>query len=186
MTEVLFSIVSSVHLNYPTFRLCSRARVPFPDMKTNQSEITDHSIFSPKPFLLANSDYSPFRSLTLRVVIRDPASFLVLVSGAAEDIALRKKEPVPQNAIAYKGRAMSMVNSRMLDPERMADDGAITAACTLAGWELLFGVPEVFEIHMDGMCQLLKLRGGLQALQATNPLLVSLISWYVIHCRICS
>jgi hypothetical protein len=140
----------------------------------------DYSAFSPKPFQLANSDYSPFRILTLRVILQDPASFLVLISGAAEDLALRRKLPVPQNAIAYKGKAIAMSNLRMRDPKRMTNDGAITAVCALAGWELLFGTPEVYRIHMDGLCQLLKVRGGLKELQISNPLLTSLISWYVV------
>ncbi|PVH82311.1 hypothetical protein DL98DRAFT_143460 [Cadophora sp. DSE1049] len=137
-----------------------------------------HSTFIPKPFEIAQCDYGPFRKLIFDVVVHDPAAFLLVVSGAAEDIAVRSKKPVSQQAIIYRAKAMNIINSRMQSPEDFKSDGSISACVLLAGLELLHGSIESYETHMDGLCLILKMRGGFQVVQKSNPLLAALMAWF--------
>ncbi|KAG4432121.1 hypothetical protein IFR05_012395 [Cadophora sp. M221] len=137
-----------------------------------------HSTFIPKPFEIAQCDYGPFRKLIFDVVVKDPAAFLLVVSGAAEDIAVRSKKPVSQQAIIYRAKAMNMINSRMQSPSEFKSDGSISACVLLAGLELLHGSIESYETHMDGLCLIMKLRGGFQVVQKSNPLLAALAAWF--------
>ncbi len=111
---------------------------------------------------------------------------------------MRSKKPVSQQAIIYRAKAMNMINARMMSQEEFKSDGSISACVLLAGLEvspplfilvylnnlsslqqLLHGSIETYETHMDGLCLILKMRGGYQVLQKGNPLLASLIAWYV-------
>jgi len=137
-----------------------------------------HSMFRPKVFEVANGDYLAFRELTLSVVMQDPAAFLLLVAGAAEDIALRRKKAESKQAIVYNEKALSLINNRMQVPEMSISDGAIAACTIMAGYQLLFGTPQAFNIHSEGLLQMLKLRGGYHEVQKGNPQLASLIAWH--------
>ncbi|PVH77910.1 hypothetical protein DL98DRAFT_573470 [Cadophora sp. DSE1049] len=142
--------------------------------------LVDHyySTFRPKPFLLSDCDYTPVKKLMLQVSMQDAASFLVIISGAANDIALRSGRPQSQQSIEYKSQAMTLVNKRMAVSQSYFTDGTINACSMFAGTELLFGTPETFNTHMDGVMEMLKSRGGYEKLQQTNPLLASLLAWH--------
>lgn len=142
--------------------------------------LVDHyyTTFRPKPFLLSDCDYTPVKKLMLQVSMQDAASFLVIISGAANDIALRSGRPQSQQSIEYKSQAMALVNKRMSFSQSYFTDGTINACSMFAGTELLFGTPETFNTHMDGVMEMLKSRGGYEKLQQTNPLLASLLAWH--------
>jgi hypothetical protein len=101
-----------------------------------KSHSQDHSTFRPKIFEVANGDYLAFRELTLSVVIQDPAAFLLLVAGAAEDIALRCKKAESKQAIVYNEKALSIINNRMQVPKMFISDGAIAACTIMAGYQV--------------------------------------------------
>jgi hypothetical protein len=101
-----------------------------------KSHSQDHSMFRPKVFEVANGDYLAFRELTLSVVMQDPAAFLLLVAGAAEDIALRCKKAESKQAIVYNEKALSLINNRMRVPEMFISDGAIAACTIMAGYQV--------------------------------------------------
>jgi hypothetical protein len=101
-----------------------------------KSNSQDHSMFRPKVFEVANGDYLAFRELTLSVVMQDPAAFLLLVAGAAEDIALRCKKAESKQAIVYNEKALSLINNRMQVPEMFISDGAIAACTIMAGYQV--------------------------------------------------
>ena len=94
-------------------------------------------MFSPKPFELANNwDYSPFRQITFNLAMNDSASFLLLTSGSATDLALRSKNKISREAIEYRAKGMTIVNRRMMIPEQSVNDGTITACVILSGLEV--------------------------------------------------
>ncbi|KAH9215869.1 fungal-specific transcription factor domain-containing protein [Leptodontidium sp. 2 PMI_412] len=142
--------------------------------------LVDHyyTTFRPKPFLLSDCDYTPVKKLMLQVSMQDAASFLVIISGAANDIAMRSGRTQSQQSIEYKSQAMTLVNKRMAVSQSYFTDGTINACSMFAGTELLFGTPETFNTHMDGVMEMLKSRGGYDKLQQTNPLLASLLAWH--------
>jgi hypothetical protein len=101
-----------------------------------KSHSQDHSMFRPKIFEVANGDYLPYRDLTLSVAMQDPAAFLLLVAGAAEDIALRCKKAESKLAMVYTEKALSLINKRMQVPEMFISDGAIVACTVMGGYQV--------------------------------------------------
>ena len=41
----------------------------------------------------------------------------------------------------------------------------------------MFGEPQTFNTHMNGLAKMLEMRGGLESLRESKPELYSLISW---------
>lgn len=74
-------------------------------------------------------------------------------------------------------KAINIINRRMLSPENLTSDGTLAACAILGGSELLWGTTKDFNVHMDGVAQIVMLRGGYEKLQKTNPSLMSLIAW---------
>ena len=72
----------------------------------------------------------------LQVSMQDAASFLVIISGAANDIALRSGRPQSQQSIEYKSQAMALVNKRMSVSQSYFTDGTINACSMFAGTEV--------------------------------------------------
>jgi hypothetical protein len=68
--------------------------------------------------------------------MQDPAAFLLLVAGAAEDIALRYKKAESKLAMVYTKKALSLINNRMQVPELVISDGAIVACTIMAGYQV--------------------------------------------------
>lgn len=73
----------------------------------------------------------------LQVALQDSASFLIIISGSASDIALRSERQSSQKSIEYRAQAMTMINKRMpLESRSYFTDGIINACSMLAGTEV--------------------------------------------------
>lgn len=72
----------------------------------------------------------------LQVSMQDAASFLVIISGAANDIAMRSGRTQSQQSIEYKSQAMTLVNKRMAVSQSYFTDGTINACSMFAGTEV--------------------------------------------------
>ncbi len=72
----------------------------------------------------------------LQVAMQDPASFLIIISGSANDIALRSGKPNSRQSIEYKAQAMEIVNKRLATHQSQVSDGTINACSMLAGTEV--------------------------------------------------
>ena len=68
--------------------------------------------------------------------IKDPVAFCLIVSGAADDLAVKSKKSPPPQAMAYKAKGLGILRGRMNVPEECTSDGSITAYLLLAGLEV--------------------------------------------------
>lgn len=68
--------------------------------------------------------------------MQDAASFLMIISGSANDIALRSEKPNSQQSIEYKAQAMAIISKRMVASQSFITDGTINACSMLAGTEV--------------------------------------------------
>ena len=68
--------------------------------------------------------------------MQDAASFLLIISGSAADIALRSERSNSQQSIEYKAQAMTIINKRMATSQSYFTDGTINACSMLAGTEV--------------------------------------------------
>ncbi|RAL68482.1 hypothetical protein DID88_007210 [Monilinia fructigena] len=76
----------------------------------------------------------------------------------------------PPIAIKHKMEGMRVINERFDDPAEALSDGNIGAVASFTSHELLSGNPEDFSIHMNGLDQMVKCRGGLIAFSGNRPL----------------
>ncbi|EME42089.1 hypothetical protein DOTSEDRAFT_133875 [Dothistroma septosporum NZE10] len=60
-----------------------------------------------------------------------------------------------------KGLVISALNSAVQDPNRAITDQVLFAVSNLAGYEVLFGNKATYEIHMNGLTRIIRLRGGM-------------------------
>lgn len=72
----------------------------------------------------------------MRVVLRDPVAFYLLVAASAQDIAHRCGKEISPQVTSYTAKAMSLMNKRMKIPEQLQTDGTISACAVLAGKEV--------------------------------------------------
>lgn len=135
-----------------------------------------HESFSASPFEFAGHDFSPFREITLRVVMKDPAAFLLLLALSAEHVASISEQD-SSIAEAYRAKGLSIINKRMKEPYHAVSDGQISACAVLASSELINGTPETYKIQMDGLDKMLAMRGGFKKVANSSYQLATLIAW---------
>lgn len=95
----------------------------------------------------------------------------------------------------HRGKALALVSKSLAKSGQMPGDDTLAAVALLAGYEvssfsltpfkncltrfkLLFGTPQNFNTHMDGLTSMLNMRGGLETFKNTNPTLHSVVSWF--------
>ena len=79
-------------------------------------------------------------------------------------------------AQTHKVTALRLINEKMKDPVNAVADENITAVITMAMFEVLLGNQGAWDCHMKGVAEMIKVRGGLEALQ-DNSFLSQYIPW---------
>lgn len=96
---------------------------------------------------------------------------------AASDRYNRYQQSDLTTAIKYKMVALRVLNERMSEVTQATMDDTIGTVTAAAGFELFMGTLEAYRVHMDGLQQIIRLRGGFQSLQVSNPQLALFIAW---------
>jgi hypothetical protein len=60
--------------------------------------------------------------------------------------------------------AIREINAALVDDSRRATDRTIAIVAQMAAYEALFGSRKIYRTHMQGLTQIVRLRGGLLAL----------------------
>ncbi|CRG91748.1 hypothetical protein PISL3812_08800 [Talaromyces islandicus] len=117
------------------------------------------------------ADFNPI-DYWLPVAFRDGA-FLHALLGCADSHIIGKSQSRAQNrlrAIRHLNAAISIVNRRIADLESVTDETLLIVA-TIAIIEKSRGAHDNWQIHMEGLHNLVNLRGGLSCLES-KPLLM--------------
>ena len=141
----------------------------------------------------------PFRDAWLPVGMMDPAAFHQVLSNAAMNLAsLRASGNVPETleSLRHHARAVQLVNTRISNRSFATTDGLIGAVIGFACYSVsypCFGGERIpthtsfqhaigdyagWHMHMDGIKEMLRLRGGLETLDS-NRLVRMVLTWYV-------
>ncbi|KAF7865301.1 hypothetical protein EAF04_006278 [Stromatinia cepivora] len=105
-----------------------------------------------------------------RVSCLDPEPVHVIMGFSIQHMARLHGQQEPPIAIKHKTEGMRVINKRLSDPAQALSDGSIGAVANFTSHELLSGLPEDFSIHMNGLDQMVKCRGGLVAFSKNRPL----------------
>ncbi|KAB8296003.1 hypothetical protein EYC80_008817 [Monilinia laxa] len=118
----------------------------------------------------ASTDFGRLGWLFSKVIWLDPTPGHVFMGFTIHHMARLHGQKEPPIAIKHKIEGMRVINERFDDPAEALSDGNIGAVASFTIHELLSGNPEDFSIHMNGLDQMVKCRGGLIAFSGNRPL----------------
>lgn len=72
---------------------------------------------------------------------------------------------------------MRSINDALGEPDRGVSDQMLIAVALCAAYEIKHGTGACFHIHMQGLVQMIKLRGGLLSIGSPDPYIVRLLIW---------
>ncbi|RFU25568.1 hypothetical protein B7463_g10762, partial [Scytalidium lignicola] len=100
----------------------------------------------------------------------------LFVSAAHQALLTRAGNNLPRNCYYHKGKALRIINQRLLHPQRRTEDGTLAAIACLASYENINGQLDAAATHIKGLESLGSLRGGFHS-SDMHGLLEQLICW---------
>ncbi|KAG9241669.1 hypothetical protein BJ878DRAFT_545019 [Calycina marina] len=109
------------------------------------------------------ADYNPISETWLPMAFKDPALLHCLIFCADGYSALADGVRERPLAVMHLKEASRMVNQRLRGPNPIITDSTLVIVCTLAHAEKLKGNVENWKIHLEGLREMIELRGGMEA-----------------------
>ncbi|KAH6701988.1 hypothetical protein BKA61DRAFT_681258 [Leptodontidium sp. MPI-SDFR-AT-0119] len=150
-------------------------------LSPDKQELLDHFFFglAPLSFVGDNrADFQPVKKLVFNMGLLGAPGFHVILAAAANDIAAARGILTSEDGLKHQRIAMALVNKKLSQWQMDSSNESLASVALLAGLELLFGTPQNFNTHMDGLAVMLKLRGGIECLRDQDPQVYSIISWF--------
>ncbi|KAL4816853.1 hypothetical protein BDW67DRAFT_39015 [Aspergillus spinulosporus] len=112
------------------------------------------------------------------LVMTEPSLFLVIVLLAASNYASVQTEPTDMklHLLGLRCEAVQAVNKSLELQPSFVSDALIGAIAKMASYEAMYGSPENYAVHMQGLQRAVELRGGLDAL-GLGGLLRRIVIW---------
>ncbi|PMD29986.1 hypothetical protein L207DRAFT_233190 [Hyaloscypha variabilis F] len=120
---------------------------------------------------------NPAMDAFLLVVIRDPAMFhaLLTVSSSLMDSSYGRKTPSTRT-LEHMGSAITLVNESLNDSQQATRDRVLLTICLMTASHCIFKDYSNHELHVNGMHQIILLRGGIENIRA-SLLIYRIILW---------
>ncbi|KAG9189208.1 hypothetical protein G6011_06076 [Alternaria panax] len=119
---------------------------------------------------------NPFVVSWWPLALQDPALFHVSLQTASLDVELRAQKGF-ENSEVLMADSISLVRRRVNEPLLASQDETMDSVVTLAAIEFGKGNTTVGSMHIDGVKEMVRLRGGIHLLKVTNPLTARMVSW---------
>ncbi|VUC27859.1 unnamed protein product [Clonostachys rosea] len=117
------------------------------------------------------------RSSWFPLVISDLAIFqTIMLLSAANAASLKPNLYSKTHLLELKSDAINSINRDIRHGAHWASDALIGACAKMASFEAMYGNLDSFHVHMAGLCRMLELRGGLDAL-GLGGLLRRIVIW---------
>ncbi|TVY83616.1 Cryptochrome-1 [Lachnellula suecica] len=158
----------------------SGALDPFSTLPTLISPRTEILLFHAHRGVLSSRIMGRLRREWLQLATQDTAMFHIALSHYAGNYGLARHENDPVEALRFRMEAMSIMNQRLENFDKALTDGSIGTVASLSSYEATNGDTAVFQTHMEGLKELVKLRGGLQA--GLNQYTRRLVLWADLNC----
>ena len=106
------------------------------------------------------------------MALQSPALFESLVAMSQSYLIANKDLSGPTKEVLYhRGQALARLRQSMMDPQVVADNTPIYTAIMLLGIDYLHEDLTSFATHLNGIIMMIKLRGGITALDADGSLM---------------
>ncbi|KAH7413156.1 hypothetical protein BKA64DRAFT_346789 [Cadophora sp. MPI-SDFR-AT-0126] len=148
------------------------ARYPVP-MKGQMRELLDEA------FDDRYHNIGPWRDACLPIGMLGPAAFHQMLSNALLNIRCRRPTCTPSDtyeSIRHHGIAVKIVKEGMSEPVVATSDAFIGAIVGLTCYHCHTGNHDAWKLHMNGLEQVIRLRGGIHTLDS-NKRVRALLGW---------
>lgn len=110
------------------------------------------------------------------MALTEPACFQVILLTAASHYAMVNDMQRATQLLALREESLRLINDLLRADSNACSDGAIAAVAKMASYEAQFGSKDFYEVHMQGLRHMVKLRGGLGSL-GLDGLLMRMLLW---------
>ncbi|BCR89407.1 uncharacterized protein ACHE_50605S [Aspergillus chevalieri] len=112
------------------------------------------------------------------LVMTEPSLFLVIMLIAASHYASvqHNTTELRLNLLSMRGEAVQSINQSLAKQYRTINDALVGAIAKMASYEAMFGNVDTYGVHMQGLRQIVNLRGGLDGL-GLGGLLRRIVVW---------
>ncbi|KAI1115558.1 tachykinin family protein [Nemania sp. NC0429] len=123
------------------------------------------STFAEMMFNIHTSTFNPMRDVWLPLDLSNAASFNAIMAHSSAHLARMQGFPVPREAVQFKVEAVGIVQLWARDPALALSDDIIAGILRLLSFERYWGSEEEWQIHHNGLLQIIEARGGIATLQ---------------------
>lgn len=106
----------------------------------------------------------------------EPIFRVIMLLAASHYSCLRYPLGDGPNLLRLKSRAIASINRALQSEDHATSDQLIGAVAKMASYEAMYGEQTAFEWHMNGLMQMVNMRGGLPAL-GLDGLLARICVW---------
>ncbi|KAK0120102.1 hypothetical protein ONS95_011512 [Cadophora gregata] len=155
------------------FKSCAGSNIP-------NAELFMHHYFSnfkSKNFPMAlGYQEKPFQQTWWSMAADDPAMFNATLQLSAFDLeVLQGSKETQSSKLLLNKECISLLRQRVEDPVLGISDETIGSILVLTIVEFERGNLRMVKMHVEGLKRIVSIRGGLDAIRATNPVLTNLI-----------
>ncbi|KMU72280.1 hypothetical protein CISG_02929 [Coccidioides immitis RMSCC 3703] len=112
---------------------------------------------------------NPIRAIFHRVAIHDPVPFQAMLAVASKHMAGVHGQTDTVLSLTHKMRALRLLNERLKNDPWGKHEGTIYTAASMAVIEKWSKADSVESLHIRGLIQLLKRRGGMRGMRIAGP-----------------
>ncbi|KAH6876537.1 fungal-specific transcription factor domain-containing protein [Thelonectria olida] len=125
--------------------------------------------------------FNPMRDVWFPLDLSNAASFNAIMAHSAAHLARMQGFTQSKEALRFKTEAVRIVQLWMNDPELALGDDVLAAVLRLLTYERYWGTEAEWRVHHNGLLNLIRARGGIEALKSNwrlelTTFLVSLMS----------
>lgn len=117
----------------------------------------------------------------MSIVLKDPIPLATAILITVRHLLLMKGTPTSQRELyledMMRGYLVQSVNAALDDPYRSISDPLLAAVALLAIYEVKYGNLREFDIHMAGLVQMVKLRGGIEEINRQTKFIGRFLIW---------
>lgn len=127
-----------------------------------------------------NTDHATTFDSFLDVVLRDPIPLTTALLITVRHLMLMRGKSNPRDLYhehLMRGYLVNRVNAALNDPVRSVSDPIIAAVGLLAIYEVKYGNLKEYHVHMAGLVQMVKLRGGIEEITRQNQFIGGFLIW---------
>ncbi|PGH08259.1 hypothetical protein AJ79_06045 [Helicocarpus griseus UAMH5409] len=125
---------------------------------------------------------NPIKGIFHQLALHDALSFQAMLAISSRHLAGVEGRNESVQSLTHKMRALGLLNERLKSDVAGEHDGTIYAAATMAVIEKWCKDPAVERMHIRGLENLLRRRGGMRGMRATSPFLESVLYWVDFSC----